>query len=79
MKKGVGIDIGTMNLVVARQNGETINYKRMRDAFIDVPKRAKKMMKLSDVSYIELDDDILILGDHALETATFQRLLRYAN
>ena len=38
---------------------------------IDVPKKAKKMMKLSSVSYIELEDDILILGDHALETAIF--------
>ena len=71
MKTGVGIDIGTMNLVVARQDGENITYKRMRDAFIDVPRKAKKMMKLSDVSYIEMDDDILILGDHALETASF--------
>lgn len=70
-KKGVGIDIGTMNLVVARQDGDKIVYKRMRDAFIDVPKKAKKMMQLSDVSYIDMDQDILILGDHALETATF--------
>ena len=71
MSKGVGIDIGTMNLVAGRQNEEGISYKRMRDAFIDVPKKAKKMMKLSSVSYIELEDDILILGDHALETAIF--------
>ena len=71
MKKGVGIDIGTMNLVAARQDGENITYTRMRDAFIDVPKKAKKMMQLSEVSYIELDDNILILGDHALETSTF--------
>ena len=42
MKKGVGIDIGTMNLVAARQDGENITYTRMRDAFIDVPKKAKK-------------------------------------
>jgi len=71
MSKGVGIDIGTMNLVAGRQDGEQISYKRMRDAFIDVPKKAKKMMKLSSVSYIELEEDILILGDHALETAIF--------
>jgi hypothetical protein len=71
MKKGIGIDIGTMNLVSARQDEGKITYRRMRDAFIDVPKKAKKMMKLSDVSYIELEEDILILGDHALETATF--------
>lgn len=64
-----GIDIGTMNIVSARKVGDQIVTKRIRDAFLDLEPEAKKMLKLSGVSFIEYDDRILILGDAALETA----------
>jgi len=41
----------------------------MRDAFLDLPPNAKKMLKLSGANFIEREDDVLILGDAALETA----------
>jgi hypothetical protein len=41
----------------------------MRDAFLDLPLDAKKMLKLSKVDYVEREEDVLILGDAALETA----------
>ena len=44
----VGLDIGTMNIVSARQNKEgKIVTKRIRDAFVDLPISAKKMLKLN--------------------------------
>ena len=58
----VGLDIGTMNIVSARQDGDKVITKRIRDAFIDVPKSAKKMLKLSKTSYIEHEEELLIIG-----------------
>lgn len=70
MKKGKGIDIGTMNIVSATQ-GDTTSFKRIRDAFLDVPIQAKKMLKLHDnVSYIEDEEHLLIIGDQAMELAS---------
>jgi hypothetical protein len=71
MKKGKGIDIGTMNIVSAVQNGDQVSYNRIRDAFLDVPLQAKKMLKLHDnVSYIEDDEHLLIVGDQAMDLAS---------
>jgi hypothetical protein len=67
--KGVGLDIGTMNLVSARRGAKGVETRRMRDAFLDLPPNAKKMLKLSGANFIEREDDVLILGDAALETA----------
>jgi hypothetical protein len=69
VERGVGIDIGTMNIVAARKSGSEITTQRIRDAFLDLDIDAKKMLKLSGVSFIEYEDRILILGDAALETA----------
>lgn len=66
---GRGLDIGTMNLVAARRTGDGVEHTRMRDAFLDLPPSAKKMLKLSQTSFVERDDDVLILGDAALQTA----------
>ena len=66
---GIGLDIGTMNLVSARRGSKGVETKRMRDLFIDLPPGAKKMLKLSGTSFVDREDDILILGDAALETA----------
>jgi len=66
---GIGLDIGTMNIVAARRGGNGIQSKRMRDVFISLPLTAKKMLKLSDTSFVEREDDVLILGDAALEMA----------
>jgi len=71
MKLGRGLDIGTMNLVASCETDKGIEYSRMRDAFVAVPKKAKKMMKLSDVDYIEMGDHLLIVGDNALEMSVF--------
>ena len=69
VQKGVGLDIGTMNLVSARRSEKGIATRRIRDAFLDLNMDAKKMLKLSNVDYVEREDDLLVLGDKALEIA----------
>jgi len=68
---GVGLDIGTMNLVAARRTGRGVETRRMRDAFLDLDLEAKKMLKLSGVNFIERKDaeQIIVVGDAALEMA----------
>ena len=65
----VGLDIGTMNIVAARQDNGEVEIKRIRDAFLDLPSQAKKVLRLSGASFMQRDDDILLLGDRALEMA----------
>jgi len=67
---GVGLDCGTMNIVSARRTPKGIETRRMRDSFLDLPTNAKKMLKLSGVNYIERGDEVLVLGDAALEMAS---------
>lgn len=66
---GVGLDCGTMNIVSARRVGKNTETRRMRDAFLDLDPGAKKMLKLSGVNYVERGDEILVLGDAAMEMA----------
>lgn len=68
-KLGVGADVGTMNLVSARFEGDNVTTKRMRDAFLDLPKSAQKVLRLSNANYIERGDELLLLGDQAMELA----------
>jgi hypothetical protein len=66
----VGIDVGTMNLVAARQGADgKIETSRLRDAFLDLPSSSKKLLKLSGADFVERDDQILIIGDAAMEMA----------
>ena len=66
---GVGLDVGTMNIVAARREDTGVKTWRMRDAFIELDSSAKRMLKLTDVNFIERDDNIIIVGDAALTTA----------
>jgi len=68
---GCAIDVGTMNFVAARKINEKIITKRVRDAFIDLPLEHKRMLKLSNTSFAELDGRLVVVGDAALETANF--------
>lgn len=66
---GIGVDCGTMNFVAARRVNGNIEYKRIRDAFIDLPAEHKRMLKISNTSFMELDGKLLVLGDEAMATA----------
>lgn len=69
MLHGVGADIGTMNVVSARKTLSGVETKRVRDAFLELPIESKKMLRLANVSYVERGDELLILGDAAMDTA----------
>lgn len=76
-KPGVGLDIGTMNVVSSRQVGDKIETRRIRDAFIDLEPEAKKTLRLSKVDYVEQNGNIIVIGDSALNMANlFKRELR---
>lgn len=66
---GVGLDVGTMNIVAARRADKGVETKRMRDAFISLPPTQMKMLKLAQTSFVERDGEVLILGDAAMEMA----------
>ena len=66
---GVGLDCGTMNFVAARKSGQKIETRRIRDAFIDLNQEHKRMLKLSNTSFVELEGRLLIIGDEALDCA----------
>lgn len=77
-KAGVGLDIGTMNIVSARRD-EHGKYEtvRIRDAFIDLDLEAKKTLRLSKVDYVEKDGHLIVIGDSALNMVNlFKRELR---
>ena len=66
---GCGLDIGTMNVVSARKTATGVETRRVRDAFLELPLDSKKMLKLANVSFVERADELLILGDAAMDTA----------
>jgi len=68
---GVGLDIGTMNIVCARRTGkDKVETSRVRDAFLDLEPEAKKRLKLSGTNFIDRKEDgIIVVGDAAMEIA----------
>lgn len=66
---GCSVDCGTMNLVSARKVDQKIETRRIRDAFLDLDPAHKRMLKLSNTSFAELDGRLLVLGDEALACA----------
>lgn len=77
-KFGVGLDIGTMNIVSARcPLGGTASFKNIRDAFLDLDLDAKRSLKLSNVNYVERNGSLVVVGDEALTMANlFKREAR---
>jgi hypothetical protein len=74
---GVGLDVGTMNIVSARQLAGKVVTKRVRDAFLDLDPEAKKSLKMSKVSYVEKGNQLVVIGDSALTMANlFKREVR---
>lgn len=69
IKAGVGLDCGTMNFVAARKSGQKVETKRVRDAFLDLDPEHRRMLKLSNTSFAEVDGRLLVIGDEALECA----------
>ncbi len=67
----IGLDIGTMNLVSAREevNMNTINYTYLRNMFLMVSKESIGTFDLSRIIHAELNDQIVILAEDAFNFA----------
>jgi hypothetical protein len=76
-KYGIGLDVGTMNLICARYEGQGVDIQVMRDAFLDLEVESKKTLKMSQVDFIEIADQLIVLGEPALQMANlFKREVR---
>lgn len=66
-----GLDVGTMNILSARQDGNETVFVQQRNSFveIDYSDMADQMLSRSDVLHIRKDDKVYIVGDDALNFA----------
>ena len=66
-----GIDVGTMNIVSAKQDGSDTVFVSQRNSFveIDYSDMAERMLSRSDVLHIRKDDNVYVVGDDALSFA----------
>jgi hypothetical protein len=70
--KGVGIDIGTANLVVARFAGSDVETRLMRDAFLDLeltPELEQTLRIRKEQEFIQRGDTVYLLGQSAFNFA----------
>lgn len=67
-----GLDIGTMNIVSAKQNGKNVDLVRQRNLFVEIDYSdiAEQMLSRSDVLYIKHGKNVHIVGEDALNFAT---------
>ena len=66
-----GLDVGTMNILSSRQEGNETVFVQQRNSFveIDYSDMADQMLSRSDVLHIRKDDKVYIVGDDALNFA----------
>jgi hypothetical protein len=70
---GVGLDVGTMNLVSARSTSQGEKTSRVRDAFLNLdPHKHKRMLQMSNTPFFERDggEELIVVGDAVLEFAS---------
>ncbi|MFB6170333.1 MAG: hypothetical protein ABEJ06_04215 [Haloarculaceae archaeon] len=66
-----GLDVGTMNIVSAQQEGDDTVFVQQRNSFveIDYSDMAEQMLSRSEVLHIRKDDKVYVVGDDALNFA----------
>ena len=66
-----GLDVGTMNILSARQEGTDTVFVQQRNSFVEIDHSdmAEQMLSRSDVLHIRKDDTVYVVGDDALEFA----------
>ena len=70
---GVGLDVGTSRIVVARQREDGYDFQSQLDAFVEVPvsRMTRKVLEKESVPHVVMDEKILVFGN---EAATFANL-----
>ena len=66
-----GIDVGTMNIISSRQDGDETVFVQQRNSFVEVEysDMADQMLSRSDVLHIRRGDKVYVVGDDALSFA----------
>ncbi len=61
----IGVDIGTMNLVLSEQNKDQVDFSSIRNMYLPSDKDQVVMAELSNIDFVESDDSIFIVGQDA--------------
>lgn len=66
-----GLDVGTMNVLSARQDGNETVFVQQRNSFVEIEysDMADQMLSRSEVLHIRKDDKVYVVGDDALNFA----------
>jgi actin-like ATPase involved in cell morphogenesis len=66
-----GLDVGTMNVISGRQEGDETVFVQQRNSFveIDYSDMAEEMLSRSEVLHIRKGDQVYVVGDDALNFA----------
>jgi len=66
-----GIDVGTMNIISAEQEGNETVFVQQRNSFVEIEysDMAEEMLSRSEVLHIRKDDSVYVVGDDALNFA----------
>jgi actin-like ATPase involved in cell morphogenesis len=67
--QNIGLDIGTMNLVVAKLNNNSIESCALRNVFLEVDSINIGSMDLTNISHVKIDDKLFILSEDAYNFA----------
>ena len=61
----IGVDCGTMNIVLAEQKGKSAEISTIRNMYLPLDKSQVTMAELSNIDYVETDDSVYIIGNDA--------------
>ncbi len=66
-----GLDVGTMNILSAQQDGSDTVFVQQRNSFVEIEysDMAEQMLSRSEVLHIRKDDKVYVVGDDALNFA----------
>jgi len=66
-----GLDVGTMNILSAQQDGSDTVFVQQRNSFVEIEysDMAEQMLSRSEVLHIRKDDTVYVVGDDALNFA----------
>jgi len=67
--KIIGVDCGTMNLVLSEQKGDKAEFSTIRNMYLPLEKDQVTMAELSNIDFVESDEHVFIIGNDAFNFA----------